>query len=98
MSRRGLTRLYLRVTGRVQGVGFRYYVVNKARGYEVSGFVRNMPDGSVEVLIEGPIDDVQALATVCKIGPASGKVDGYDERYGEYTGEFEGFVVKLDTD
>ncbi len=95
MSQKGLTRLYLRVTGRVHGVGFRYYVINKARAYKVSGFVRNMPDGSVEAVLEGQIDDVQALAAVCKIGPASANIDGYDERFGEYTGEFKDFEVKL---
>ncbi|MCP4230397.1 MAG: acylphosphatase [bacterium] len=90
-----MTKLHLRITGRVQGVGFRYYVVNKARGYDVTGFVRNMPDGSVETVIEGPVDDVQALATVCKIGPTSANVDDYDEKYGEYSGEFGSFEVKL---
>ncbi len=94
MNRRGLTRLYLRVTGCVQGVGFRYYVVSKTRGYDVTGFVRNVRDGSVEVVIEGPVDDVQALATVCKIGPTSGNVTGYDEKFGEYTGEFDDFGIK----
>ncbi len=95
MSCRGLTRLCLRVTGRVHGVGFRYYIVNKAGGYDVTGFVRNIPDGSVEAVIEGPVDDVQALATVCKIGPTSASVDGCDERFGEYTGEFRSFEVKF---
>jgi acylphosphatase len=95
MSRSALTRLYLRISGLVQGVGFRYYVMNKARGYNVTGFIRNMPDGSVEAVIEGPVDDVQALATVCKIGPPSANVDGCDERFGEYTGEFDAFEVGL---
>jgi acylphosphatase len=93
MTQKGLTRLYLRVTGRVQGVGFRYYIINKARGYEVTGYTRNMPDGSVEAVIEGPIDDVQVLATVCKLGPPSANIDGYEERFGEYTGEFDSFNV-----
>ncbi len=67
--------------------------MNKALGYKVTGVIRNLPDGSVEAVIEGPVDDVQALATVCKIGPPSANVDGYDERYGEYTGEYESFGI-----
>jgi len=45
-------------TGRVQGVGFRYTTYRIARGYDVTGFVRNLPDGTVEMLAQGPADEV----------------------------------------
>lgn len=53
-------------TGRVQGVGFRYTARSIARGYEVTGFVRNMPDGSVHMAAEGPPDQVEAFVSALK--------------------------------
>jgi acylphosphatase len=50
-------------SGRVQGVGFRYAVVELAADFDVSGYVRNLPEGTVEVLAEGPADDVEEFLT-----------------------------------
>ena len=47
--------------GRVQGVGFRYTARSLARGFEVAGYVRNMPDGSVELVAEGPAAEVDGF-------------------------------------
>lgn len=47
--------------GRVQGVGFRYTTQNLAANFPVAGFVRNLPDGSVEVVAEGPADQVEGF-------------------------------------
>lgn len=56
-----LQRRQVLYSGRVQGVGFRYTTRSIARGYEVTGFVRNLPDGSVEVVAEGPADQLDAF-------------------------------------
>ena len=57
----GLTRVYIRVAGSVQGVGFRYFTERKARELGLSGYVRNRPDGDVEMEVEGSPDRVAAL-------------------------------------
>ena len=54
-------RQHVYYSGRVQGVGFRYTAVRCAGGYDVSGFVRNLDDGRVELVVEGPRKDVDGL-------------------------------------
>lgn len=64
----------VRVTGRVQGVSFRYHTQDEARRLGVAGWVRNEPDGSVEVYAEGPADAVDALLAWCREGPSLARV------------------------
>lgn len=79
--------------GRVQGVGFRYTVQNLALQYNVRGFVRNAPDGRVELVMEGPEGDMEQL-----LDDIRQKMNGYirdvsiDTSPG--TGEFQQFYVK----
>ena len=54
------TARHIIFTGRVQGVGFRFTAFNIANRYNLTGFVRNLPDGGVEMLAQGPDDDVSA--------------------------------------
>ena len=63
-----------RVTGRVQGVSFRWYTQEQARGLGVTGWVRNEPDGSVLVHAEGEDDAVDALVAWCRSGPSVARV------------------------
>jgi len=58
------------VQGRVQGVGYRYFVMQQAHALEVAGFARNLPDGSVEVVAEGVEDRLAALEERLREGPA----------------------------
>jgi acylphosphatase len=60
----------VRVTGRVQGVSFRYYTQAEADRLGVAGWVRNEPDGSVELFVEGPDGAVDAMVAWCREGPA----------------------------
>ena len=74
------------VTGRVQGVSFRYYAEQQARRLGVTGWVRNEPDGSVAVHAEGPEDAVDALVDWCRSGPPMARVRHVAVRMGAETG------------
>lgn len=68
-------RLHVRVAGRVQGVGFRWFVREQARRLQLSGWVRNLPSGEVELLAEGPRDALDALAKAVGQGPPGARVE-----------------------
>ena len=69
-----LTRVRLVVSGRVQGVGFRYATISEARRLGLRGWARNAPDGSVEIVAEGDPASVRALIDWCHRGPPSARV------------------------
>lgn len=64
------------VSGRVQGVGFRYFVAGEAKRLALAGFVRNLRDGRVEAVISGESAKVEALLAACRQGPPGSRVDG----------------------
>ncbi|KAK0536458.1 hypothetical protein OC834_001173 [Tilletia horrida] len=66
------------VSGRVQGVGFRYATANEARSLQLSGWVRNEPDGSVAGEAQGMDDQISRFESFLKRGPASARVDHLD--------------------
>ena len=66
------------VQGRVQGVGYRYFVLQEAEALGVSGFARNRPDGSVEVVAEGSDEALHDLEARLRQGPAFARVTGLD--------------------
>jgi acylphosphatase len=90
-----VVRRHLYYTGRVQGVGFRYTAVGLARGRGVSGWVRNLADGRVEVVVEGDEAAVQGFLGAIR-GRMGGYVRGAEERDEPPTGEFEAFDVAYD--
>jgi acylphosphatase len=63
------------ISGRVQGVGFRYATAQRARSRDVAGWVRNNADGTVEAVFEGEPEQVDALVAWCRRGPAGSRVD-----------------------
>jgi acylphosphatase len=71
-------RRRLVVHGRVQGVGFRVFVAARARARSVTGWVRNCSDGSVELVLEGERDAVDAVVAVCADGPRAADVSRVD--------------------
>ena len=67
--------IHIRVKGRVQGVGFRAWACRKANELDLSGWVRNRSNGSVEILAEGPNDKIDMFLGLCKKGPLFARVD-----------------------
>jgi acylphosphatase len=65
---------HLTILGRVQGVGFRYYMAYKAKQFHVTGWVRNRADGSVEALIQGDADNIEQLIIRAHRGPPKSEV------------------------
>lgn len=65
----------MRVSGRVQGVGFRDWTRRKAAGLGLSGWVRNLSSGDVEALFSGPTDDVERMLAAARRGPQLARVD-----------------------
>ena len=88
-----LIRRRLIVHGRVQGVAFRYATRERARALGVDGWVRNLPDGSVEAVFEGEPGLVAKLAAFCRVGPPAARVDGVEEHSEEPEG-LRGFAVR----
>ena len=87
-------RLDAHVVGRVQGVGFRYFVTQQARRLGVDGWVRNEPDGSVRVAAEGSRDVLEELVERLRRGPAGAKVQDVRMTWSRATNEFGGFDVR----
>lgn len=84
-------RLNATVRGRVQGVGFRYFVRHVANGLGLRGYVRNLPDGSVEVVAEGSRPALERLLAVLRQGPPHARVDEVTEAWGSAEGAFTEF-------
>ena len=82
------------VRGRVQGVGFRYYTAKTAARHQVTGWVMNLSDGSVQACFEGDEEQVRAMVEWCRRGPDQAQVEELIEQSSDYTGEFSGFNVR----
>lgn len=68
------TRVHVFVSGDVQGVLFRQAIADKANEQGVTGWVRNLPDGRVEAVLEGPRDEVYRVVGLCRAGPKGARV------------------------
>lgn len=90
----GARRVHVFVTGRVQGVGFRAWTEREARMLKLAGWVKNLPDGRVEAVIEGPAESVGALLEKLKAGPRAAKVEKLDVKDEPAEGGLEGFEVR----
>lgn len=87
-------RLDAVVRGRVQGVGFRFFVLRRALELGLDGWVANAADGSVHVRAEGPREALDALLTLLESGPSGAWVDEVETRWGDETGDLGAFAVR----
>ena len=88
-------RIHAVVKGVVQGVGFRFFVVHAARRYNLAGWVRNLGDGSVEVVAEGDNGLLNEFVGDLKVGPPAARVTNVIVTPANYTGEFDRFDVRF---
>jgi acylphosphatase len=70
------TRVHVFVSGDVQGLGFRQAIADKANEQGVTGWVRNLRDGRLEAVLEGPRDEVYRVVGLCRAGPKGARVSG----------------------
>ncbi|MEA1893622.1 MAG: acylphosphatase [Euryarchaeota archaeon] len=84
------------VTGRVQGVGFRYFTVRCANDLGLCGWVRNLPDGSVEIAIQGPSEKIEEMTGRLRQGPGAANVSGLEiEEIESGSEEMSGFAMRF---
>lgn len=81
------------VHGRVQMVGFRAFVIHHSGDAGLSGTVRNQPDGTVEVVLEGPTLEVGRMLELLRQGPSHARVDRVDVEHSTPTGNLPGMMV-----
>jgi acylphosphatase len=89
------TRVSVKVEGRVQGVGFRHFTYKTAIRLGLTGWVRNLPDGGVEALAEGPRQRVEEWLEALKKGPPASRVEGISIRRETADGSFDRFDVRF---
>ena len=87
-------RAHVIITGKVQGVFYRAETAAKAKRLNITGWVRNLPDGRVEAVFEGEEINVQKIIDFCRRGPPNAYVINLDVRRQEWKGEFSNFRVR----
>ncbi len=83
------------IKGLVQGVGFRYFLSQKAETYGLTGWTRNNPDGTVTAVVEGAADDVDKLQTALNRGPSRSGVEKVIRKNSNYEGKFKNFDIRF---
>ncbi len=89
-----LVQLYVLISGKVQGVGFRDFTKRTADQMNVYGYVRNLPNGKVEAVLEGAEVDVSKLLEKLRVGPRSAEVTDVKTEKREFTGEYKDFGIR----
>jgi acylphosphatase len=87
------TSAHIVISGMVQGVGFRYFVQHHATQLGVTGWVRNLPNGEVEIEAEGNRADIETLIVHARRGPRSAVVSSAEVTWKESRGQFERFQI-----
>ncbi|OQX53457.1 MAG: acylphosphatase [Candidatus Aminicenantes bacterium 4484_214] len=89
-----MVRLHVYVSGLVQGVFFRDHTRRWADSLGIKGWVRNLPDGRVEAVLEGERDKVEALLQKMEEGPPLARVEKVEVEWEDYQGEFNDFRIR----
>lgn len=87
-------RVHLIISGRVQGVGYRYSTLAKAQELGLTGWVKNTFDRKVEAILEGDKSDIDIMVKWCYEGPSMAFVSNIEIFTEKYTGEFQSFTIK----
>lgn len=87
-------RAHVFIGGRVQGVSYRYYTTRQASDKGIHGWVKNLADGRVEAVFEGPEARVQEMVDWCHHGSPAAQVEHVEVNWSEATGEFSDFHVR----
>ena len=85
---------YIKVSGRVQGVGYRYFAVRNAEMLDLKGYVRNCPDGTVEIGVEGEKETIEQYKKILNRGPRFARVDQVIIRFEEFEAKYHNFSVE----
>ena len=83
----------IRITGRVKGVGFRYFVQKHAGELNITGWVKNTP-GGVLIMAQGDEEDIYTLLDYLRLGPQLARVDNIEHYKMPGTESFDGFIIK----
>ena len=90
-----IARVHFNITGFVQGVGYRYFAYRQAKLHGVLGYVRNLPDGSVECVVEGTKEQIEAFYHVLLDGPPGAQVEQIRVNWDEVSGEYSSFEIRF---
>ena len=88
------TRAHVFIKGAVQGVFYRVWVHTQAERLGLTGWVKNLTDGRVEAVFEGPKDKIEEIISKCKIGPSVAEVKQVDIKWEKATKEHAGFEIE----
>jgi acylphosphatase len=86
---------HILVNGRVQGVGFRWFAMHEAERLGITGYVKNLPAGSVEIFAEGERETVQYFKQILQEGPRFGRVEGLDFKEMPFQNKYRSFSVEF---
>lgn len=87
---------HITISGFVQGVGFRHFVRKNAQSLGITGWVRNLPDGSVEAEFQGEKEKIEQIIRICKKGPFLSEVENVEVEWVDDKNEFDDFFVRHD--
>jgi len=89
-----IKRLHLKISGQVQGVSFRFYAQQEAQELNLTGFIRNLNDSSVEIVAEGEEENLKKFLAWSKKGPELANIERVEFNWDKATGEFSNFEIK----